>query len=93
MKLPARSKAAAEVLPSESVPAPALWPVTLREARRHRYAVWEKSNGYPYHGGYCTVAVPKGRSRSSVRIASTREAAAATRYAVSIRAEYSRRTP
>ena len=78
-------ESAAEVLPTDSVTAPALWPVTLREARRHRYAVWQKSNGYPYAEGYCMVAVPKGRSRSSVRIASTREDAAATRYAVSIR--------
>ena len=53
-------ESAAEVLPTDRVTAPALWPVTLREARRHRYAVWQKSNGYPYAEGYCMVAVPKG---------------------------------
>ena len=37
-----------------------LWPVTLGEARAHRYAVWEKSNGYPYDEGYCTVGVLMG---------------------------------
>ena len=37
-----------------------LWPVTLGEARAHRYATWEKSRGYRYQEGDCTVAVDKG---------------------------------
>ena len=36
-----------------------LWPLTLKDARAHRYATWSKSRGYEYHEGYCTVAVPK----------------------------------
>ena len=37
-----------------------LWPVTLKEARFHRYARWEKSRGYAYQEGDCPVAVAKG---------------------------------
>ena len=33
-----------------------LWPTTLEEARQHRYAVWDKSRGYPYDEGFCPVA-------------------------------------
>ena len=53
-------ESAAEELPSESVPPRRYGPVTLKDAWRHRYAVWKKSNGYPYQEGYCMVAVPKG---------------------------------
>ena len=34
-----------------------IWPTTLKAARQHRYAVWEKSKSYPYDEGYCPVAV------------------------------------
>ena len=33
---------------------------TLEAARQHRYAVWEKSSGYPYEEGFCPVAVQVG---------------------------------
>lgn len=38
----------------------ALWPTTLADARRHRYAVWDKSRGYPYDQGFCPVALLVG---------------------------------
>ena len=37
-----------------------LWPLTLKDARAHRYATWAKSTGYPYTEGLCTVAVRRG---------------------------------
>ena len=48
-----------------------LWPVTLGEARAHRYATWEKSRGYRYQEGDCTVAVDKGPWPSNALAAST----------------------
>ena len=59
-------ESAAEVLPTDRVTAPALWPVTLREARRHRYAVWQKSNGYPYARGLLHGRGSEGGARFPV---------------------------
>ena len=83
---------AGEVIPAPTpVTAPALWPVTLEEARRHQYAVWEKSSGYPYDEGFCTVAVPKGSLafQCSYRIDARGHNPLCRKH----QAEYSRRTP
>ena len=87
-------ESAAEVLPSESVTAPAVWPRYPEVMpRRHRYAVWKKSNGYPYAEGYCTVAVPKGALAFQCSYRIDPRGRSRNPLCREHQAEYSRRTP